>query len=58
MLSNVSNKVLKSQSEITVYEKWEEDFKKSSVNGKYYFIAGIGITIIYVYKEFKTGHMF
>ena len=58
MLSNLSNEVFKSQSEITVYENWEDHFKKSSVNVKYCFITGIEITFIYLYKEFKTGHMF
>ena len=48
--------VFKGQSEVTVYEQWEEHFTKIFCECEillhcYYCV---GITIIYVYQEFKT----
>ena len=34
-LLNLSNEALMSESEITIYEEWEDHLKKSSVNAKY-----------------------
>ena len=34
-LLNIPNEAFKSQSEITIYEEWEDHLKKSSVNAKY-----------------------
>ena len=36
-LLNLSNEALMSESEITIYEEWEDHLKKSSVNAKYWF---------------------
>ena len=47
---NLSNEAFKSQSEITVYEKWEDHFKKSFCECVILIHCHwVGITIVYVY---------